>query len=499
MAASVDVDIQVNFSVSAVLPAAGSGTRMGLNTPKQFCRVLGKPLISYTIEAFERVSWIKEVIVVISKDKLVYMEDIIEEFKHNKVRIVEGGTTRHRSICNGIKGLVCDGRNPPEVVIIHDGARPLVQETLLRDVAMAAKHHGVIVILMLNLILLFVPADFHEILDNLVCMGKIGVNWCGRDKSKYRASEMPQAFLFTVIDNAYNKCTDYDFEHGTECLHLALTYSQTRAKLINGPSSLWKIIYVDSQCSPWQRETVSFISSTVCNIINHDIHDADRYNLSCEAFREMSKSNPTCQQVLLTVSLAKDPEKVTRLKKLTQDLHCRVSRTCIICIGIFVLLPGLGQLEPSQCDELAELVLDTCLNAKLIYSGQIQCSLRAWRSSVLCVLGDPVFFACSEIQCSLRARRSRVLCVLGDPVVFPCSEIQCSLRARRYSVLCVLGDLVFFACLEIKWSFRARRSSGLCVLGDPVFFACSEIQCSLRARRSVFFACSEIQWSLRAR
>ncbi|XP_048579873.1 D-ribitol-5-phosphate cytidylyltransferase isoform X2 [Nematostella vectensis] len=354
MAASVDVDIQVNFSVSAVLPAAGSGTRMGLNTPKQFCRVLGKPLISYTIEAFERVSWIKEVIVVISKDKLVYMEDIIEEFKHNKVRIVEGGTTRHRSICNGIKGLVCDGRNPPEVVIIHDGARPLVQETLLRDVAMAAKHHG---------------------------------------------------------------CTEYDFEHGTECLHLALTYSQTRAKLINGPSSLWKvthqkdlyafeailkdntsrkiiflgknnssiqdtiekklcmrnieIIYVDSQCSPWQRETASFISSTVCNIINHDIHDADSYNLSCEAFREMSKSNPTCQQVLLTVSLAKDPEKVTRLKKLTQDLHCRVSRTCIICIGIFVLLPGLGQLEPSQCDELAELVLDTCLNAKLIYSGQV--------------------------------------------------------------------------------------------------------------------------------
>ncbi|XP_048579874.1 D-ribitol-5-phosphate cytidylyltransferase isoform X3 [Nematostella vectensis] len=332
------------------------------------------------------------------------MEDIIEEFKHNKVRIVEGGTTRHRSICNGIKGLVCDGRNPPEVVIIHDGARPLVQETLLRDVAMAAKHHGA-------------AGAVRPLVSTIVSTSEDGFLDHSLERSKYRASEMPQAFLFTVIDNAYNKCTEYDFEHGTECLHLALTYSQTRAKLINGPSSLWKvthqkdlyafeailkdntsrkiiflgknnssiqdtiekklcmrnieIIYVDSQCSPWQRETASFISSTVCNIINHDIHDADSYNLSCEAFREMSKSNPTCQQVLLTVSLAKDPEKVTRLKKLTQDLHCRVSRTCIICIGIFVLLPGLGQLEPSQCDELAELVLDTCLNAKLIYSGQV--------------------------------------------------------------------------------------------------------------------------------
>ncbi|KAG8139051.1 hypothetical protein E2320_001826, partial [Naja naja] len=63
------------------------------------------------------------------------------------------------------------------------------------------------------------------------------------DRAKYRASEMPQAFLFDKLLQAYLQCSDYDLDYGTECLHLALKYSKINAKLIEGPPDLWKVTY----------------------------------------------------------------------------------------------------------------------------------------------------------------------------------------------------------------------------------------------------------------
>ncbi|XP_010786841.1 D-ribitol-5-phosphate cytidylyltransferase [Notothenia coriiceps] len=63
------------------------------------------------------------------------------------------------------------------------------------------------------------------------------------ERGKYRASEMPQGFTYDVIYQAYQKCSESDFEFGTECLHLALQYCGTKAKLIQGPPTLWKVTY----------------------------------------------------------------------------------------------------------------------------------------------------------------------------------------------------------------------------------------------------------------
>lgn len=54
---------------------------------------------------------------------------------------------------------------------------------------------------------------------------------------------MPQAFQYEVIEKAYKECTEFDFEYGTECLHLAQKYAKTRAALIDGPDFLWKVTY----------------------------------------------------------------------------------------------------------------------------------------------------------------------------------------------------------------------------------------------------------------
>ncbi|XP_065814289.1 D-ribitol-5-phosphate cytidylyltransferase isoform X2 [Labrus bergylta] len=176
----------VDFPVSVVLPAGGTGERTGLQTPKQFCSFLGRPLISYTVQTFERLSWIQSIVVVVAKEHMDLMTDIIQRFQHRKVRVVPGGSTRHRSIWNGVLALGGEAEGEaaagdrPKVVIIHDAVRPFVEEDFLYKITMAAKEQG---------------------------------------------------------------CTESDFEFGTECLHLALQYCGTNAKLIQGPPTLWKVTY----------------------------------------------------------------------------------------------------------------------------------------------------------------------------------------------------------------------------------------------------------------
>ncbi|XP_068426034.1 D-ribitol-5-phosphate cytidylyltransferase [Clinocottus analis] len=217
----------VDFPVSVVLPAGGTGERTGLQTPKQFCSFLGRPLISYTVQAFERVSWIQSIVVVVAKENMDLMTDIVQRFQHRKVRAVPGGSSRHRSIWNGVLAL---GAGQGAVVIIHDAVRPFVDEDLLYKIATAAKEHGA-------------AGAVRPLVSTVIATTPDGYLDHSLERAKYRASEMPQGFTYDVIHQAYQQCSESDFEFGTECLHLALQYCGTNAKLIQGPPTLWKVTY----------------------------------------------------------------------------------------------------------------------------------------------------------------------------------------------------------------------------------------------------------------
>ncbi|XP_048367615.1 D-ribitol-5-phosphate cytidylyltransferase isoform X2 [Sphaerodactylus townsendi] len=217
--------------VSAVLPAGGTGERMGGSTPKQFCEILGRPLISYTVRALERISWIAHIVVVVSLDNVEIMRSIVKQYGHKRTVIVEGGTSRHRSIFNGLEIFVKNSPiQKPEVVIIHDAVRPFVEKDILFKVVMAAKEHGA-------------AGAIRPLVSTVIASSADGCLDHSLDRAKYRASEMPQAFLFDIIHQAYHQCNDHDLDYGTECLHLALKYSKTNAKLIEGPPDLWKVTY----------------------------------------------------------------------------------------------------------------------------------------------------------------------------------------------------------------------------------------------------------------
>ncbi|XP_049654764.1 D-ribitol-5-phosphate cytidylyltransferase isoform X2 [Accipiter gentilis] len=220
--------------VAAVLPAGGSGERLGGATPKQFCAVQGRPLVSYTVRAMERISWIADIIVVVSPENIEIMKSIIERYGHKRVTIVKGGITRHRSIFNGLKVFAenefSNHLQKPEVVIIHDAVRPFVEEDILSKVVMAAKEHGA-------------AGAIRPLVSTVIASAADGCLDHSLERARYRASEMPQAFLFDIIYEAYQQCTDYDLDYGTECLHLALKYCKTNAKLVEGTADLWKVTY----------------------------------------------------------------------------------------------------------------------------------------------------------------------------------------------------------------------------------------------------------------
>ncbi|XP_060012115.1 D-ribitol-5-phosphate cytidylyltransferase isoform X1 [Lagenorhynchus albirostris] len=221
-------------AVAAVLPAGGSGERMGVPTPKQFCPILERPLISYTLQALERVSWIKDIVVAVTGENMEAMKCIIQRYHHKGISLVESGVTRHRSIFNGLKALAEDQPNcrlsKPEVVIIHDAVRPFVEEDVLLKVVTAAKEHGA-------------AGAIRPLVSTVISPSVDGCLDHSLERARHRASEMPQAFLFDVIYEAYQQCSDYDLEFGTECLHLALKYCHIKAKLIEGSPDLWKVTY----------------------------------------------------------------------------------------------------------------------------------------------------------------------------------------------------------------------------------------------------------------
>nr|XP_020768955.1 isoprenoid synthase domain-containing protein-like [Odocoileus virginianus texanus] len=183
-------------AVAAVLPAGGSGERMGVPTPKQFCPILERPLISYTLQALERVSWIKDIVVAVTRENMETMKGIIQRYQHKRISLVEAGVTRHRSIFNGLKVLAEDQPNcrlsKPEVVIIHDAVRPFVEEDVLLKVVTAAQEHGASGAIR-PLVSTVISPSADSCLDHSL------------ERARHRASEMPQAFLFDVIYEAYQQ------------------------------------------------------------------------------------------------------------------------------------------------------------------------------------------------------------------------------------------------------------------------------------------------------
>ena len=126
----------------AVVIAGGVGSRMGQEIPKQFINVYDKPVLIYTLEGFQRHPQIDAIEVVCIDGWHDVLWAYAKQFGIDKLKwVVQGGNTGQESIRNGIYNLegIC---SDDDIVIIHDGIRPMIDDTVLTDVISKCKKYG---------------------------------------------------------------------------------------------------------------------------------------------------------------------------------------------------------------------------------------------------------------------------------------------------------------------------------------------------------------------
>ena len=128
----------------AVIFAGGSGKRMHTKSrPKQFLEYQGKPIIIYTLELFDNHPMMDGIIVACVEEWIPFLEKMLKKFEINKVKkIVSGGETGQDSIFNGLVAAegIADGKN--DIVLIHDGVRPLITDQTITDNIEMVRNEG---------------------------------------------------------------------------------------------------------------------------------------------------------------------------------------------------------------------------------------------------------------------------------------------------------------------------------------------------------------------
>ena len=172
----------------AIIAAAGHGTRMASKRPKQFLELAGVPIIIHTLKAFEQCEAINEIIMVLSAEEVPGFLALADKYDSKKIgAVVAGGATRAASVLHGLQAA--EGKSP-ELVAVHDGARPFVTPDEISRTIEAARLEGAA-------ILVSAPVDtIKEVRDgNVVRTIKRG---------DLRNALTPQCFRYTLLRQAYD-------------------------------------------------------------------------------------------------------------------------------------------------------------------------------------------------------------------------------------------------------------------------------------------------------
>ncbi|MCK5581637.1 MAG: 2-C-methyl-D-erythritol 4-phosphate cytidylyltransferase [Candidatus Omnitrophica bacterium] len=131
------------MKVQAIIPAAGIGARLKSQVPKPLVMLKGKPLFVYALEILTKSSMISSVILVVNAEAKPELERIVKELSLLKpVKVVIGGETRRESVFNGLQST----DDATEYVVVHDGARPLVSQSLLEEAIEKCRQEAAVVV-----------------------------------------------------------------------------------------------------------------------------------------------------------------------------------------------------------------------------------------------------------------------------------------------------------------------------------------------------------------
>lgn len=178
----------------AVIFAGGIGSRMkSKGTPKQFLQVYGKPILIYTLEKFENNENIDAIVIACVKEWIDYCWEIIRKFDIKKVRnIVPGGKNGQESIYNGLRAAKEISASGKDIVLIHDGVRPLIDNNLINENIKSVKKYGSAI----------TCVESKETIALINSENKIKVT---TDRSFTRIARAPQSFYLEDILKVHDK------------------------------------------------------------------------------------------------------------------------------------------------------------------------------------------------------------------------------------------------------------------------------------------------------
>ena len=212
---------------TAIVLAGGSGKRMGLSVKKQYIEICNKPLLYYSVHAFEKSDVDEIVLVVTPGDENYVKKEIVEKYGFKKVSaIVPGGKERYNSVYEGLK--VTRG----DYVLIHDGARAFVTKEIIRRAMDGAKEYGACVVGM-------------PVKDTIKVADDDGYVKDTPERSSLWMVQTPQAFFYPLVKDAYEKVLAKDATGVTDDAMVVELATDQKVKLIKGSYDNIKVTTID--------------------------------------------------------------------------------------------------------------------------------------------------------------------------------------------------------------------------------------------------------------
>ena len=186
--------------VAAIIPAAGLGTRMGADTPKQFLELDGQPLVVYTLRRLAASTAITDFFISTRADDIVFLQDKVAKAGLGRpARVIHGGDTRQQSVANALAQV-----DPAtEIVVVHDAVRPFVTAAQVDRVIAEARARGAAI--------LGIPAiDTVKEVKRASLPEDMALISATIPRERIVLAQTPQAFSYALLRDAFRKAQQDD-------------------------------------------------------------------------------------------------------------------------------------------------------------------------------------------------------------------------------------------------------------------------------------------------
>lgn len=202
--------------------AGGTGQRMRTSgMPKQFLNVYGKPIIIYTLEKFDSCDDVDCIVVACNSNYLNYMKELVDKFPFKKnIAVIAGGKDRQGSVKNGIDYIYANGGSDDDIIIIHDGVRPLIDQAIISENVHTATQFGC-------------AMTVKPVIESVVITDQDSVEFGDFEKRNDTYSlTAPQTFRLSLLVDTYAKIENMDSPIPLLDAALAYTYLGNRMPLV---------------------------------------------------------------------------------------------------------------------------------------------------------------------------------------------------------------------------------------------------------------------------